>query len=43
MERDYDRDYGFEMGDEYEGDDDTSEDCTVEFEQGLIDIDVVSL
>jgi hypothetical protein len=27
----------FEMGDEYDGDDTTSEDCSDEFEQGLLE------
>lgn len=28
-------DHSFEMGDEYDGDDRSSEDCSVEFEQGI--------
>lgn len=27
--------HSFEMGDEYDGDDSSSEDCSVEFEQGI--------
>lgn len=33
--------HSFEMGDEYDGDDSSSEDCSVDFEQGIESIDAI--